>query len=146
MRGDDTQEGLSINKFYKNFGHIGEVMEFGRFIESASAVSLSNVDFQTGDSVPSLNQRYKSSVATMITGCINFPRPGIYWYKIFTNNGVRLVIGGIMLYEGLEPYPNLASDAVLFTVREAGLEAIVIAYHERGGAGQLSSVGDRTVD
>jgi len=134
MRGDDTQEGLSIRNFCNDFSHIGEVMEFGRFIELVSAVSLSNVDFRTGDGIPNLNQRYKNSVATMITGCINFPHPGIYWYKIFTNNGVRLVIGGIMLYEGLEPYPNWASDAVLFTVCEAGLEAIVIAYNEREGS------------
>lgn len=70
----------------------------------------------------------------MTTGCINIPYLGIYWFKIFTNNGVRLVIGGIMLYEDLEPYPDRASDAVLSMVREAGLVAIAIAYCERKGS------------
>ena len=68
----------------------------------------------------------------MITGYINFPSPGIYWFKIFANDGVRLVIGGIMLYEDSEPYPDCerrGSWAIEFSWQQDGGFSTVPASH-----------------
>jgi hypothetical protein len=134
MRGEGMQEGLSIEYFYNDFRHIDEVIEFARFNESASGEPLANLDFRGGGGKPVLNQKHNNFVAAMITGYINFPSPGTYRFKLRSNDGVQLTIGGMTLHEDPEPHPDRTSDAVSFTAREAGWVPIAMVYYERKGS------------
>jgi len=134
MRPEGTQAGLSIEYLYNDFRHVDEVVEFASFHESAPGEPLPNLDFRGGEGKPVLNQRHKNFVAAMITGYINFPSPGTYRFKIRSNDGVRLAIGGMTLHEDPEPHPDRTSDAVSFTAREAGWVPVAIVYYERKGS------------
>ena len=101
--------------------------------DSAKGEPLPNLDFRGGDGKPVLNQRHKDYVAAIITGYIYFSSPGTYMFKIRSNDGVRIAIGGLTVFEDPERHPDRTSDPVPVKVSAAGWVPIEIVYFERKG-------------
>ena len=92
------------------------------------------MDFRGGDGKPVLNQRHKDFVAAIITGYIHFSSPGTYMFKIRSNDGVRVAIGGLTVLEDPKPHPDRTSDAVPVKASEVGWVPIEVVFFERRGS------------
>jgi len=133
MRDDGMQAGLAVDYYYGDFGHVDEVLEYASRKSSAQGEPLANVDYRGGDGKPVLNQRHKDFVAALITGYIYFSAPGTYMFKVRSNDGVRISIGGLTVHEDARPHPDRTSDPLPVKVSAAGWLPIEIVYFERKG-------------
>lgn len=134
MRGAGMEAGLNVDYYYNDFGHVDEVVEYASRKSSAPGDPLPNLDFRGGSGKPVLNQKHKDFVGAIITGFINFSGAGTHMLKVRSNDGVRIAIGGLTVYEDPEPHPDRTSDAVPVAVSEAGWLPIEIIYFERRGS------------
>jgi len=98
--------GLAIDYYYGNFDHVDKVLEYAGRKSSAEGDPLANLDFRGGDGKPDLNQRHKDFVAAIIAGYIHFSDPGTYMFKVRSNDGVRIAIGGLTVFEDPRPHPD----------------------------------------
>jgi hypothetical protein len=98
--------GLAIDYYYGNFDHVDEVLEYAGRKSSAEGDPLANLDFRGGDGKPVLIQRHKDFVAAIIAGYIHFSDPGTYMFKVRSNDGVRIAIGGLTVFEDPRPHPD----------------------------------------
>ena len=134
MRDAGMQAGLQIDYYYGDFGHVDEVVEYASRKSSAQGEPLPNLDFRGGAGKKVLNQKHKDLVAAIITGFINFPSSGTHMIKVRSNDGVRIAIGGLTVFEDPEPHPDRNSSPVPVDVSEAGWLPIEIIYFERKGS------------
>lgn len=134
MRGAGMEAGLKVDYYYGDFGNVDEVVEYASRKSSALGEPLPNLDFRGGSGKPVLNQKHKDYVAAIITGFINFSGAGTHMLKVRSNDGVRIAIGGLTVYEDPEPHPDRTSDAVPVAVSEAEWLPLEIIYFERKGS------------
>jgi hypothetical protein len=133
-RGEGMQPGLGVNYYYGDFGHVDEVVEFAGRKDATPGDPLPKLDYRGGEGKAVLNQKHKNLVGVIITGFINFTSSGTHQLQIRSNDGIRIAIGGLTVYEAPEPHPNLLSDPVPVQVSEAGWLPIEIVYYERKGS------------
>lgn len=133
MRDAGMEAGLNVEYYYGDFGHVDEVIEFSSRKSSAHGDPLPNLDFRGGDGKPVLKQKHKDFVAAIITGFINFSSAGTHMLKVRSNDGVRIAIGGLTVFEDPEPHPDRNSDPVPVAVSEAGWLPIEVIFFERRG-------------
>jgi len=133
MRDDGMQAGLAVDYYYGDFDHVDKVLEYASRKDSAQGAPLVNLDFRGGAGKPVLNQKHKDFVAALITGYIYFSAPGTYMFKVRSNDGVRVAIGGLTALEDPKPHPDRTSDPLPVKVSAAGWLPIEIVYFERKG-------------
>ncbi len=134
MRDGGMQAGLAVDYYYGDFGHVDEVVEYASREESSQGEPLPNLDRRGGAGKPVLNQRHKDFVAAIITGYIHFSAPGTYMFKVRSNDGVRVAIGGLNVHEDPKPHPDRTSEPLPVKVSAAGWVPIEVIYFERRGS------------
>ncbi|MDP6589794.1 MAG: PA14 domain-containing protein [Alphaproteobacteria bacterium] len=136
-RGEGMRAGLKIDYYYGDFGHVDKVLEYVASNDSIPGEPMPNLDFRGGEGKPVFNQKHKNYVAAIITGFINFPSAGTHMIKVRSNDGVRIAIAGLTVFEDPKPHPDRTSDPVPVKVSEAGWLPIEIVYFERKGSWSL---------
>ena len=129
---EQLSPGLAVGYVYGRFNHIKEFM---------------NRKFEPGPFLPHLNWRMGTGivltskehelVAALITGFIRFEKPGIYGFDVTSNDGVRVEIGGKLLYEDPTVHGDDTSDRIDVKIDQPGWYPLKVLYFQKKGTATL---------
>lgn len=124
--------GLAVGYVFGRFNHLNEFM---------------NKKFDPGRPLPQLNYRMgdgavlttaaRDMVAALITGFVRFDKAGTYGFDVTSNDGVRVEIGGKLLYEDPGVHSDDTSDRIDVKVEQPGWYPIKVLYFEKKGTATL---------
>ena len=130
---DQLSPGLAVGYVYGRFNHLKEFM---------------NKKFEPGPFLPHLNWRMGTGivltskehelVGALITGFIRFEKPGTYGFDVTSNDGVRLEIGGKLLYEDPTVHGDDTSDRIDVKIDQPGWYPLKILYFQKKGTATLA--------
>lgn len=102
---------------------------------------------RVGPPIPYLGHRFESEpvfdsglhrgVAMDITGHIRLDRPGTYLFRAISNDGIRMTLNGIALFEDPGVHADRLTPEGAFGVEQAGWYPIRIRYFQRKGTAAL---------
>ena len=124
--------GLAVGYVYGRFKHINEFMN--KKFEAGKP--LPNLDYRMGDGAV-LTSAVRDQVGALITGFIRFEKPGTYGFDVTSNDGVRVEIGGKLLYEDPSVHADDTSDRIDVKVEQPGWYPVKILYYEKKGTATL---------
>jgi hypothetical protein len=129
---DKLQPGLAVAYVYGRFNHIKE-FETKKF---EPGKPLPQLDYRMGDGAV-LTTKERDQVGALITGFIRFEKAGTYGFDVTSNDGVRVEIGGKLLYEDPSVHSDDTSDRIDVKVEQAGWYPLKILYYEKKGTATL---------
>ena len=76
-------------------------------------------------------------VGAEIRGLVRFEQPGTWTFRVNSNDGVRVSVGGVLLHEDPGVHPDTLSAPIELAVAEAGWYPLEIDYFRRKGTSAL---------
>lgn len=129
-------DGLAVRYYYAKYNHIDELIDW-----------MSYEDGEVGDPLPDLNYDVgpgnvltttsSDLVGAEITGLIRFEQAGTYNLRVTSNDGVRLWVGGVQVFEDPGVHRDSTSDPLPIAVAEPGWYPLKILYYEKKGTSTL---------
>ncbi|MGH7265496.1 MAG: PA14 domain-containing protein [Candidatus Rokuibacteriota bacterium] len=120
------EPGLAVQYTYGIMNHIEELK--GRRFESGPPLPV--LDHKAGEGTV-LTSKARDAVGAVITGLIHFDRPGIWGFNVTSNDGVRVEIGGKLLYEDPFVHSDDTSDRIDVKIERPGWHAVTVHYFEK---------------
>ena len=129
---DQLAPGLAVGYIYGRFNNIKEFMD---------------KKFEPGPFLPHLNWRMGTGlvltskehelVAALITGFIRFDKTGTYGFDVTSNDGVRVEIGGKLMYEDPTVHGDDTSDRIDVKIDQPGWYPLKVLYFQKRGTATL---------
>lgn len=134
---DKLTPGLAVKYHFAIFNTIeGMIMRTGGADTAAPGTPLKQLNYKTGfGSV--LSSGRQDGVAAFINGFIKFDKPGTYTFKVQSNDGVELKIGGAMIFTDPEVHPDTFSEPLPVEIPSAGWYPIAVTYFEKRNTSTL---------
>lgn len=132
----ELKDGLAVNYYFAKFQHINRLVEWMDMEDPIPGSPLPNLDYQMGPGNV-LTTTSADLVGAHITGFIDFAEAGVYELKVTSNDGVRLTVGGVMIFEDPEVHRDADSPPLVVTIDEAGWYPLDILYFEKKGTAAL---------
>ena len=123
---DKLAPGLAVAYVYGIFNHINEFKS--KKFEPGPA--LPHLDWRMGEGAI-LTSKERDGVGALITGFIRFEKPGIYGFDVTSNDGVRVEIGGKLLYEDPTVHADDTSERIDMKIDQPGWYPIQVLYFEK---------------
>src|SRR5262245_20158745 len=123
--------GLAVEYTYAKVNYVDELK--GRKFEPGSP--LADINYRGGGNV--LTSKSRESVGAIITGLIQFDKPGVYGLQVSSNAGVRVEIGGQILHEDPGVHPDSTSDRIDVKIDQPGWYPLRIVYFQKRGTASL---------
>lgn len=130
------QDGLAVRYYLSRFNHVDELAAFMESQSGKEGQTLPNLDYVMGAGNV-LGTTSGDFVGAHIFGLIAFDKPGTYQLQVTSNDGVRLSLGGVMLFEDPEPHPDSTSAPLPVEIKTPGLYPLDILYYEKKGTATL---------
>ncbi len=130
---DKLSPGLAVNYNYAMFQHVSEVPKAGK---GKPGKPLANLDHKT-DTGNVLTADASMGVGALITGFIKLEKPGTYVFKVLSNDGVKLTIGGVLIHEDPGVHSDTMSPPVELAITEPGWYPFAVDYFQRKGTSAL---------
>jgi PA14 domain-containing protein len=129
---EQLSPGLAVGYVYGRFNHLKEFV---------------NKKFEPGPFLPHLNWRMGTGlvltskehelVGALITGFIRLEKAGTYGFDVTSNDGVRIEIGGKLLYEDPTVHGDDTSDRIDVKVDQPGWYPVKVVYFQKKGTATL---------
>src|SRR5262245_12604647 len=129
---DQLAPGLAVGYIYGRFNNVKEFMD---------------KKFEPGPFLPHLNWRMGTGivltskehelVAALITGFIRFDKSGTYGFDVTSNDGVRVEIGGKLVYEDPTVHGDDTSDRIAVKIDQPGWYPLKVLYFQKKGTATL---------
>jgi hypothetical protein len=78
-----------------------------------------------------------NGVGAHIVGLIKFDKPGTYRFEVTSNDGIRIVIGGKLVFEDPEVHSDDTSDPIPVKIDKPGWYPLDVWYYERKGTSTI---------
>jgi len=124
--------GLATEYTYAIMNHLDDFK--GRKFEAGPP--LPNLDHRMGAGTV-LTSKGFDGVGAIITGFIQFETAGTYGFEVVSNDGVRVEIGGKLLYEEPDVHADSTSDRIDVKVDRPGWYPIKVMYFEKRNTATL---------
>ncbi len=130
---DQLAPGLAVSYVYQYFNDLSEMMGH----EGKPGEPLANLDATPGRGQPVLTSIKPMGVGAFIRGFIKLDKPGTWTFRVNSNDGVEVLIGGEQIH--IDPYKHsdTMSPPILFKVDEPGWYDIAVDYFQRKGTATL---------
>ena len=121
--------GLAVTYYYAMFEDVKHV---GTLVKGKKGEPLELLD-HVGADTKVLTSKKIWGVGAEIRGLINLASTGTYTFRINSNDGIKVVIGGVLIHEDPLIHPDTMSDPIEFEVQEAGWYDFAVDYYQRKG-------------
>jgi PA14 domain len=118
--------GLAVQYTYAVMNHLAEFK--GRKFEPGPP--LADLNHRMGEGMV-LTSRARDGVGAIITGFILLDKVGTYGFDVTSNDGVRVELGGKLLYEDPGVHSDDTSDRIDVKIDRAGWYPITVHYFEK---------------
>jgi hypothetical protein len=123
---DKLAPGLAVSYVFGIFNHINEFKN--KKLEPGAP--LPHLDYRMGEGAI-LTTKERDGVGALITGFIRFEKAGTYGFDVTSNDGVRVEIGGKLLYEDPTVHADDTSDRIDVKIDQPGWYPIQVLYYEK---------------
>jgi PA14 domain len=118
--------GLAVQYTYAIMNHVDEMK--GRQFEPGSPIL--HLDWVMGTGRV-LTSKAHEGVGAILTGFLQFEKPGVYGVNVTSNDGVRLEIGGRLIHEDPGVHSDTTSDRIDLKIDQPGWYPITITYFQK---------------
>jgi hypothetical protein len=130
------KDGLAVRYYFSKFTHIDNLAAWMNSEDGIEGEPLPNLDYQMGAGNV-LTTTSADLVGAHITGFMDFPEAGTYELTVTSNDGVRVTLGGVMMFEDPEIHADTASPRLVVRIEEPGWYPLDILYYEKKGSAAL---------
>ena len=123
---DKLAPGLAVQYTYAMMNHINELR--GRKFEPGAPILQLDWHMGTGKVLTSKNN---TGVGAILTGFIQFEKPGVWGMDVTSNDGVRVEIGGQLIHEDPGVHSDTTSDRIDLQIDRPGWYPITILYFQK---------------
>ena len=138
---DNLKPGLSVKYYGSKFNSIREMLEWMDYKDGVVGEPIPMLNYQVGQGNV-LTTNSTDMVGADIKGLINFERTGTYMLMVQSNDGVRLSIGGKMIYEDPDVHADRFSDELKVEISEPGWYPVHVLYFEKKNTATLELYWD----
>jgi len=130
------KDGLEVRYYFAKLNHIDDLVGWMKFEDGVPGQPLPMLDYadSPGNVLTTTNNML---VGAHITGLIEFAEAGTYRLRVISNDGVRITLGGEMIFEDPGVHKAEASPDLVFDVTEPGWYPLVILYYQKKGTWAL---------
>jgi hypothetical protein len=125
--------GLAVNYHMGRFQTLAEMMGIIGKSEGDKAAPLPMLDYQGAEGTNVMNSGRHDMVGAIIRGFIKFPEPGTYVFKVMSNDGISVDIGGTNIFEDGSVHVTDYSDGLPVKIDTAGWYPLHIKYFQKKG-------------
>ena len=133
------KDGLSVNYYFAKFNHIRELETWMKYKDGKAGTPLPALDYKSGLEDDILTSSSDNLVGAHIRGYINLDKPGVYHFRVTSNDGVRVNLGGETIYEDPDVHKDRTGDPVAVDVTTPGLYPLEVFYFEKKEHGGLEA-------
>ncbi len=130
------RDGLAVRYYYGRFIHIDRLVDWMAADDGEEGPPLPALDYASGEGNV-LSAQVSDLVGAHITGFIELPRAGTYTFAVTSNDGVRVSLGGLQLYEDPGIHQDETSPPLPVAVAAPGWYPLDILYFEKKGTATL---------
>lgn len=121
--------GVLVNSLRELEGHM-------KYMEGKAGPPLPMLNYSVGmENV--LTSNSDDMVGADINGFIHMKEPGRYVFLVHSNDGVRVTIGGQMIFEDPDVHADRFSDEIIVEISEPGWYPIHVLYFEKRNTSTL---------
>jgi hypothetical protein len=131
---DDMAPGLAVQYGYEKFYTLSGIRDPEEPFSPGPPIAMLDHDTETGSV---LTAEYSIMVGAIISGLIQFPESGSYTFRVNSNDGVWVSIGGKEIWHDPEVHYHRMSPDIHFEVAEAGWYELLIDYFQKKGSSAL---------
>ena len=132
----DLAPGLAV-RYYRNFfRHIDELVDWKKYRDGEAGEPLPMLDYKVGKGAV-LTSGTEDGVGAEITGFIRLDKPGLYFFAVESNDGVRITLGGARVLDDPDVHGDRFSDPAQVEIAEPGWYPLHIDYFERKNTSTL---------
>jgi len=130
------KDGLAVRYYFAKFNHIDRLVDWMKYDDGVPGEPLPMLDYDVGMGNV-LTTTSSDMVGAHITGFIAFTEPGTTRLRVTSNDGVRVTLGGEMIFEDPGVHKDATSPDLVFDVAEPGWVPLDILYFEKKGTATL---------
>jgi hypothetical protein len=130
---DQLQPGLAVSYVEDFFRDIAEMM--GQ--EGTPGPVLTHLDSMPDRNTPVLTSGKSMGVGAFIRGLIKLDAAGTWTFRVNSNDGVQIAIGGQPIFSDPYVHSDTMSPPILVEVKEPGWHQIDVDYFQRKGTAAL---------
>ena len=130
------KDGLAVRYYFAKLNHIDDLVGWMRFEDGVPGEPLPALDYEDspGNVLTTTNNML---VGAHITGFIEFAEPGSHRLQVTSNDGIRVTLGGEMIFEDPRIHKAETSPDLVFDIAEPGWYPLDILYYEKKGTWAL---------
>jgi len=130
------KDGLAVRYYFAKLNHIDDLVGWMKFEDGAPGQPLPMLDYadSPGNVLTTTNNML---VGAHITGFIEFAKPGTYRLQVISNDGVRVTLGGEMIFEDPGVHKAATSPDLVFDVTEPSWYPLDLLYYQKKGTWTL---------
>jgi len=125
--------GLAVAYHMGRFNTLAEMMGIVGKSEGDKGKPLPTLDYQGAEGTTVMTSTRRDTVGAIIDGFIKFPEPGTYVFKVMSNDGISVDIGGKNIFEDGSVHVTDYSDGLPVKVDTAGWYPLHIKYFQKKG-------------
>jgi len=133
--------GLAVQYYGSKFNSIRELVEWMDYDKGNAGIPIPMLNYQVG-SGNVLTATSNDFVGADITGFINLKKAGSYSFMVHSNDGVRVTLGGKMIYEDPNVHADRFSDEIRLEISEPGWYPVRVLYFEKKNTSTLELYWD----
>jgi len=133
--------GLAVQYYGVKLNSIDQFIDWMEYDKGKPGIPIPMLNYQVGQG-DVLTTTTNDLVGADITGFINFETSGSYTIMVHSNDGVRLNIGGVMVYEDPEVHGDRFSDEIRLEISEPGWYPVRVLYFEKKNTSTLELYWD----
>ena len=134
---ESLEPGLEVIFHFGDFSSIGALLTKAASESPKIGEPIANLDHRGGGGKGVLGLRHRDFVGAIITGYMLFPEAGTYNLRVRSNDGIRLELGGELIFEDPRTHADRNSPTLPVVVTEAGWVPLRTVYFERKGSWSL---------
>ena len=124
------QPGLAVTYYFGIFNIVDEILEIAKLEPGHEGRAIPVLDYKVG-SGDVLTSGRPDGVGADIKGLINFPIVGTYMMALQSNDGVRVEIGGKLIFSDPKVHADRYAKLVPVKIESPGWYPLSILYFEK---------------
>jgi len=128
------QPGLATGYYFANYKDVGEFKPMARH----TGAPVMQLNFPAGSHGNVLTTQSPEGVAADIKGFIKLDRPGPWKFRMLSNDGVRVTLGGKQIIDDPSVHADHMADSPMIDVKEPGWYELRVMYFQRKGSWALT--------
>ncbi len=138
---ENLKPGLSVRYYGVKLNSIREFLEWMDYKDGTPGKPIPMLNYHVGQGNV-LTSNSSDMVGANIKGLINFETSGTYTMMVQSNDGVRLNIGGKLIYEDPDVHADRFSDEIRLEISEPGWYPVHVLYFEKKNTSTLELYWD----